>query len=172
LAQLALLQRNCYVEKLLTVSIMKSFFVSVLFILLSTQSGFSQTSDKQKADSNEILQLINQYSAARENRDTVLLKQILTADVDQLVSSGEWRNGIDSAVKGMLASSSTNPGDRKLTVEKIKFLSENSALVDARYIITIPDLTLRKMWSSFVVVRTKKNWQISAIRNMLPTNDN
>jgi hypothetical protein len=79
---------------------------------------------------------------------------------------------MDAAVKGMLNSSSSNPGDRKLTVEKIKFLSENAALVDARYIITNPDQTMRKMWSSFVVVRNKKSWQISAIRNMLPTSDN
>lgn len=134
--------------------------------------ALAQTSDKQKADSNEILHLINQYSDARENRDTLLLKQILTSDIDQLVSSGEWRNGMGDAVKGMLASSSSNPGDRKLTVEKIKFLAENTALVDARYIITNPNQTLRKMWSSFVVVRNKNNWQISAIRNMLPTNEN
>lgn len=151
---------------------MKLYLIPFLLFIGFAQVGFAQTSDKQKADSNEILQLINQYSAARDTRDTVLLKQILTADVDQLVSSGEWRNGVSSAIKGMLNSSSTNPGDRKLTVEKIKFLSENSALVDARYIIVNPDQSLRKMWSSFIVVRNKKNWQISAIRNMLPTNDN
>ena len=152
-------------------SIMKLFFLPII-LLLFVQVGFSQTSDKQKADSNEILHLINQYSDAREYRDTLLLKEILTADVDQLVSSGEWRNGLGEAVKGMLASSSINPGDRKLTVEKIKFLSENSAIVDARYIITNPDQTLRKMWSSFVVVKNKREWQISAIRNMLPTSGN
>ncbi|MEP0712941.1 DUF4440 domain-containing protein [Algoriphagus sp.] len=150
---------------------MKLFFFPLLILLSVVQVGIAQTTDKQKVDSNEILYLINQYSAARENRDTVLLKKILTADVDQLVSSGEWRNGIDAAVKGMLASSSTNPGDRKLTVEKIKFLSENSALVDARYIITNSDQTQRKMWSSFIVVKNKNGWQISAIRNMLPTGD-
>jgi uncharacterized protein (TIGR02246 family) len=151
---------------------MKLFLIPFILLIGFAQVGFAQTSEKQKADSNEILQLINQYSAARDNRDTVLLRQILTGDVDQLVSSGDWRNGIDAAIKGMLNSSSSNPGDRKLTVEKIKFLSENAALVDARYIITNPDQTMRKMWSSFVVVRNKKNWQISAIRNMLPTSGN
>jgi hypothetical protein len=151
---------------------MKLYLIPFLLFIGFAQIGFAQTSEKQKADSNEILHLINQYSSARDNRDTVLLRQILTVDVDQLVSSGEWRNGMDAAVKGMLNSSSSNPGDRKLTVEKIKFLSENAALVDARYIITNPDQTMRKMWSSFVVVRTKKSWQISAIRNMLPTSDN
>jgi uncharacterized protein (TIGR02246 family) len=151
---------------------MKLLLIHFILLVVIAQAGFAQTSEKQKADSNEILHLINQYSSARDSRDTVLLRQILTGDVDQLVSSGEWRNGMDAAIKGMLNSSTSNPGDRKLTVEKIRFLSENSALVDARYIITNPDQTIRKMWSSFVVVRNKKNWQISAIRNMLPTTVN
>ena len=148
---------------------MKLLLIPFILLVVIAQAGFAQTSEKQKADSNEILHLINQYSSARDSRDTVLLRQILTGDVDQLVSSGEWRNSMDAAIKGMLNSSTSNPGDRKLTVEKIRFLSENSALVDARYIITNPDQTIRKMWSSFVVVRNKKNWQISAIRNMLPS---
>jgi uncharacterized protein (TIGR02246 family) len=151
---------------------MKLFLIPFILFIVHVQAGFTQTSEKQKVDSNEILHLINQYSAARDNRDTVLLRQILTGDVDQLVSSGEWRNGMDAAIKGMINSSTSNPGDRKLTVEKIRFLSENSALVDARYIITNPDQTMRKMWSSFVVVRNKKIWRMSAIRNMLPSSGN
>lgn len=151
---------------------MKLLLIHFILLVVIAQAGFAQTSEKQKADSNEILHLINQYSSARDSRDTVLLRQILTGDVDQLVSSGEWRNGMDAAIKGMLNSSTSNPGDRKLTVEKIRFLSENSALVDARYIITNPDQTMRKMWSSFVVVRNKKNWRMSAIRNMLPSSGN
>ena len=151
---------------------MKLLLIHFILLVVIAQAGFAQTSEKQKADSNEILHLINQYSSARDSRDTVLLRQILTGDVDQLVSSGEWRNSMDAAIQGMLNSSTSNPGDRKLTVEKIRFLSENSALVDARYIITNPDQTIRKMWSSFVVVRNKKNWQISAIRNMLPSSGN
>jgi uncharacterized protein (TIGR02246 family) len=151
---------------------MKLLLIPFILLIVIAQAGFAQTSEKQKADSNEILHLINQYSSARDSRDTVLLRQILTGDVDQLVSSGEWRNGMDAAIKGMLNSSTSNPGDRKLTVEKIRFLSENSALVDARYIITNPDQTMRKMWSSFVVVRNKKNWRMSAIRNMLPSSGN
>jgi uncharacterized protein (TIGR02246 family) len=151
---------------------MKLLLIPFILLIVIAQAGFAQTSEKQKADSHEILHLINQYSSARDSRDTVLLRQILTGDVDQLFSSGEWRNGMDAAIKGMLNSSTSNPGDRKLTVEKIRFLSENSALVDARYIITNPDQTMRKMWSSFVVVRNKKNWRMSAIRNMLPSSGN
>jgi hypothetical protein len=47
--------------------------------------------------------------------DTVLLKNILTDDIDQLVSSGEWRQGIDESVQGMLRSSANNAGTRKIS---------------------------------------------------------
>ena len=66
------------------------------------------------------MSLIDKYSQAREKRDTVLLKSILTTDVDQLVSTGEWRNGIDASVKGMLNSSANSPGTRTLKIEKIR----------------------------------------------------
>jgi ketosteroid isomerase-like protein len=122
--------------------------------------------DKQKKD---ITALIDNYSLARENKDTVLLKAILMPDVDQLVSTGEWRDGIQSSVKGMLRSSASTPGTRTLTVEKIRLVSSSSAIVDCRYEIKNDDGSLRKMWSTFVVVSEKDGWKISAIRNMLPS---
>lgn len=120
-------------------------------------------------EKQEITFLIDQYSLAREKQDTVLLKSILTTEVDQLVSSGEWRMGIGAAVIGMLRSSDSNPGSRKLIVEKIRLITSQSGVVDARYEIQNPDGTARKMWSTFVVVRENKKWKITAIRNMLPT---
>lgn len=116
----------------------------------------------------ELTELIDQYSTARENRDTVLLKNILTQDIDQLVSTGEWRNGLGVAVKGMLRSSASTPGTRTLTVDKIKLLSTTSAIIDCRYEIQNPDGSMRKMWSSFIAVLVKGEWRISSIRNMLP----
>jgi len=117
-----------------------------------------------------IYTLIDTYSLAREKRDTVLLKSILTTDVDQLVSSDEWRNGIKEAVSGMLRSSAGNPGSRKLIVEKIRFINSEHAIVDARYEIQNADGSPRKMWSTFIVLYSKKVWKITAIRNMLPSN--
>lgn len=122
--------------------------------------------DKQRKD---ISSLINKYSEARERRDTVLLKSILASDIDQLVSTGEWRSGINSAVKGMLSSSASSPGTRTLTIDKTKLLNQNCAIVDCRYEIENKDGTTRKMWSTFVVVSEKGKWKISAIRNMLPS---
>jgi hypothetical protein len=121
--------------------------------------------DKQ---SKEISFLIDSYSKARESSDTVLLKRILTGDVDQLVSTGEWRNGIGAAVEGMVKSSANSPGTRTLKIEKMRMVNENCAIVDCRYEIQNPGGTVRKMWSTFVVVSVKKNWKIAAIRNMLP----
>ena len=131
-------------------------------------SLFAQSHTPSEKDRKALSSLIDQYSLARENRDTVLLKNILTADIDQLVSTGEWRNGIQSAVKGMLNSSATRPGTRTLTVDKIKLTSANNAIVDCRYEIKNDDGTVRKMWSSFIAVSEKGVWKISAIRNMLP----
>lgn len=122
--------------------------------------------DEQKKD---ISSLIDKYSQARENRDTVLLKSILTADIDQLVSTGEWRDGMASSVKGMLRSSASTPGTRTLTIEKLRLVTATSALVDCKYEILNADGTPRKMWSTFIVVSNKGIWKISAIRNMLPT---
>ena len=147
---------------------MKIFIVlPILFLFVNlTHAQQKDPTDKQKKD---IIALIDKYSLARENRDTVLLKAILTSDVDQLVSTGEWRNGVQSSVKGMLRSSASTPGTRTLAVEKIRLVSSSSAIVDCRYEIKNDDGSRRKMWSTFVVVSEKGGWKISAIRNMLPT---
>ena len=120
----------------------------------------------------EITTLIDQYSEAREKRDTGLLKTILTPDVDQLVSTGEWRGGITAAIEGMMKSSVNSPGTRTLHVEKIQTITPSSVIVDCRYEIQNTDGTVRKMWSTFIVIADKKTWKIMAIRNMLPAPNN
>ncbi len=136
--------------------------------LTSVFSLYAQTSTPREQQRKDITFLIDQYSKARENRDTVLLKNILTRDVDQLVSTGEWRNGIGASVDGMLKSSINSPGTRMLNVEKMRMLDSENAIVDCKYEIQNKDGTARKMWSTFIVVLDKKVWKISAIRNMLP----
>jgi hypothetical protein len=123
---------------------------------------------KQKA----ITSLIDQYSQQEEKRDTALLKTILTPDVDQLISTGEWRVGLNAAVEGMMRSSANSPGTRTLHIEKIQTITSSSAIVDCRYEIQNTDGTVRKMWSTFVVIADKKTWKIMAIRNMLPAPNN
>ena len=148
---------------------MKNILLLVIvnaIVLVVVQAQVTQPDQKQ---TKEIHFLIGQYSLAREQKDTLLLKRILTKDVDQLVSTGEWRNGIGSSVKGMLNSSANSPGTRTLTIEKIKLLNPASAIVDCKYEIQNADGSHRKMWSTFIVVSKKGSWKISAIRNMLPT---
>jgi len=142
-------------------------FLLLLFLLIPVL-GFSQITDEQKINSVAINQVINDYKKARETGDSVLLKSIFTEDIDQLVSSGEWRNGAAEAISGMVRSSVNNLGSRILKVEKIKFLSNEVAMVDARYLIDQADGTQRKLWSSFILVKKKGKWLISAIRNMDP----
>ena len=144
----------------------------IVLVLLVNLSGsfflFGQNITASEHERKSITSLIDQYSEAREKRDTVLLKTILTTDVDQLVSTGEWRNGIGASVEGMLKSSINSPGTRTLNIEKIRMLNPNIAIVDCKYEIQNKDGTMRKMWSTFIVLSDKKEWKISAIRNMLP----
>lgn len=146
---------------------MKSIYLTGLLMSCAIMLA-GQTPAPSETDRKALHSLIEQYSLARENKDTLLLKNILTPDIDQLVSTGEWRTGIQSAVKGMLASSATRPGTRRLIIEKIKLPSPGIAIVDCRYEILNDDGTMRKMWSAFVAVSEKGKWKISAIRNMLP----
>ena len=136
----------------------KAVLLIVLFV-----SGFLFSYSQEKAIRN----LIDQYSLAREKSDTILLKMILTPDVDQLVSTGEWRVGIRAAVDGMLKRTAGNSGTRTLQVDKIQMLTPASAIVDCRYDIQNADGSFRKMWSSFIVLREKDIWRIRALRNML-----
>jgi len=142
----------------------------LLFLLNLTAVLFLYGQENMPDDSHRkaIVALIDQYSQAREKRDTILLKKILTTDVDQLVSNGEWRNGMTAAVQGMQTSSLSNPGTRTLQVDKIRMINPGSAIVDCRYEIQNTDGGVRKMWSSFIVINDNKTWKITAIRNMLP----
>ncbi|MFD2202428.1 DUF4440 domain-containing protein [Shivajiella indica] len=147
-----------------------SFLILSQVLFIPFLFGQTQPSDQ---DQEKILALIADYSKARENQDTLLLKSILTKEVDQLVSSGEWRTGINEAMSGMQRSSANNPGQRQLKVEKSRLLNETCAIVDARYeIISDNEVPTRRMWSTFLVIKVEGNWKIAAIRNMLPTNPN
>ena len=145
----------------------KYTFLIVIFLLVTSTPKAQNSALTQKAD-QEINALIENYNKSRESQDTSLLNNILTPDIDQLVSSGEWRYGKEGAMKGMMRSSESNPGKRTITIDKIRFLNPECAIADARYEIENTDGTSRKMWSTFVVVLQDEKWKITAIRNMLP----
>lgn len=149
---------------------MRPLFILTLFFAYS--GLFAQESSslpKTEAKTQQAwVNLIDHYAQARETRDTVLLKEILVQDIDQLVSTGEWRRGLRTAIAGMQRSSSRNPGGRTLTVEHSRLITPTSGIVDCRYEILNPDGSKRKMWSTFIVVKEEANWKIAGIRNMLP----
>ncbi len=141
--------------------------INVLLVLFA--SGLALTTRAETADAAAVRSLVAAYAAAREGTDAVSIEKLFTADADQLVSSGEWRHGRDNLVKGMLASSRGNPGERTITVETLRFVAPNVALADARYEIAASEgRAARRMWSTFLAVRTGDGWRIAAIRNMLP----
>ncbi|MGN6297357.1 MAG: hypothetical protein ACTHM7_11300 [Ginsengibacter sp.] len=140
----------------------------LLLLLISASFVYAQETKLTGSQRKDIIRLIAQYSHARESKDTILLKKIITTDVDQLVSTGEWRSGIGPAVKGMMKSSTNNPGSRTLRVDKIRLVTPVCAIVDCRYEIANANGNPRRMWSSFIVVADKGIWKIAAIRNMLP----
>jgi len=146
----------------------RALFLTAIFIPFFTTYIHAQDDASKSSNEQAIIKLIDKYSQSRETKDSVLLRQILTEDIDQLVSTGVWRVGIQSSIDGMMRSSTSNPGQRVLIVDKIRFLDSNTAIADARYEIHNPDGSVRKMWSTFIVVMEKKTWKISAIRNMLP----
>ncbi|MDJ0650654.1 MAG: SgcJ/EcaC family oxidoreductase [Xenococcaceae cyanobacterium MO_188.B19] len=149
---------------------LKNIFLLSLLNVLFIPSVIAQEVGESNNQKQEIYLLIEQYNQARENKDTDLLENILTTDVDQLVSSGEWRRGIETAVQGMLRSSNRNPGKRTITVEQIRLLNSEVAIVDTRYEIQLEDGAVRNLWSTFLVVRQEGEWKITGIRNMSPAN--
>lgn len=143
----------------------------VLIALTLSTPGFvvAQEAPVSPQQRTEIVALIDAYSEARAKQDRAMLESILTVEVDQLTSSGEWRKGKEGSMQGMGRSSQANPGTRTLTVQNVRLLGPQVALVDARYDIRSPQGVTRNMWSSFMVVQADGKWRISAIRNMLPT---
>ena len=147
---------------------MKNRFLFILCAFMAMPLIYAQDAMSNTEKRQGIYNLIDTYARAREKKDVLLLDSILTTDIDQLVSSGKWRKDKKESMKGMLQSSSSNPGTRTLKIERIRFLNSVSAIADARYQIQNADGTVRKMWSAFIVVYDEDSWKITAIRNMLP----
>ena len=138
------------------------------FIFLYGQHTTTVNDKQQKA----ITSLIDQYSQAREKRDTVLLKTILTTDVDQLVSTGEWRAGINAAVEGMMKSSANSPGTRTLRLKKYKCHVHHPLLWIAGTKYKMQMALHGKCGAHLSLLLIRETWKIRAIRNMLPAPNN
>jgi uncharacterized protein (TIGR02246 family) len=122
------------------------------------------------ADERAVRLLVTRYEDATEKRDPQRFEGLLTADADQLTTSGEWLKGRDNVIRERLASSQANPGSGHIAIEGMQFVAPDAAIVSGRYDITEGQAALRRMRTTLVVVRgIEGEWRIAAIRNMTPT---
>jgi uncharacterized protein (TIGR02246 family) len=137
--------------------------------VLATPFASASAQDVDRDHEAPIRRLVQKYVDAREAEDPKAIEPLFTPDADQLVSDGTWRRGRDELVKGMLESSRKNPARRTITVEAVRLLSTDVALVDGRYVQKgQADEKAREMWTTITVKRGGDGWRIAAIRNMLP----
>ena len=141
--------------------------LTALLCLALAPAAWAQPS-LSPADEQAVKELVGRYNAVRDLDDPAAIEALFTADADQLVSSGEWRRGRQALVDGMRKSTQSNPGRRTLTVDTGRPLTTDVAIADARYEIEGQGGGTRRMWSTFLAVRTANGWRIAALRNMLP----
>ncbi len=143
--------------------VMVPAFGIVLSSPAAAQGPLSAKDDKAVRD------VVQKYVAAREASDPRALEALFTKDADQLVSDGTYRKGRAELVRGMLESSKKTGGQRSITVESLRPLTENVVLVNGRYLQTgLAGGTQRDMRTTLILVREAGEWRIAAIRNMLP----
>jgi len=122
------------------------------------------------ADEAAIKAVIKGFIDTRESNDAAGLTALLAEDVDQRQTSGNVRSGRDAVVSGSLATTQSTGGRRTITVDSLRFVGADVALVDGRYdSVGRSDGTDQRMLTSMVLRREDGAWKIAAIRNMLPT---
>lgn len=117
-------------------------------------------------DEAAVRDIVQRYTQAREANDPKAIEALFTADADQYTSAGEWRRGLPAVVKGMLATSASNPGIRAIAVQAVRFVTPDVAIVDGEY---RTGTGTQRLWTTLIVKREAKSWRIAAIRNMAPT---
>jgi len=150
-----------------TRSISFCFVISLTVYTMIAVQGISHAHAEDNSE-QEIYALIDKYAEARDTKNEALLESILTTNIDQLSSAGKWRIGSAEAMSYMMKSSTSNLGDRTITIEKVRFLNPENAIVDSIYKIEMPDGKAVELWSTFIVLNVEGQWKITAIRNMLP----
>jgi uncharacterized protein (TIGR02246 family) len=142
--------------------------LAVTMSLLTVLQASAPNARQAARDERAIRDVVKEYVAARERADAPALAALFADGADQLTSSGDWRKGRDEIVRGTLESSRRTSGTRTITLETIRFPAAGVALADGRYEIAGGQDGTRRMWTTFLLVRTSDRWRIAAIRNMLP----
>jgi uncharacterized protein (TIGR02246 family) len=184
-------RRSCYIFRMPTLGgaqknssrhtlgakeiVMRCLLILQLFVLTAAcsltlcWSAAAQTPVLAANDEKAIREIVQKYVAAREASDPKAIEALFTKDADQLVSDGTHRKGREELVRGMLESSKKTGGQRSITVESIRPLTEGVAVVDGRYVQTgLAGGSQRDMRTTLILIREAAGWRIAAIRNMLP----
>lgn len=141
---------------------------------MQVSSPRAQVSGSREQDVAAVRAVVARYVAARDLREPAAVAALFTEDADQYTTSGEWRRGQAEIVAGTARSSAQNPGDRRIRVDAVRFITADVAIADGPYEIigaAAPGdaAATRRMWTSLVLVREPAGWRIAAIRNMRPT---
>jgi uncharacterized protein (TIGR02246 family) len=134
------------------------------------QSAPAASAPSRAADEQAIRGVIQAFLDTREKNDAAGLSALLTPDVDQQQTSGNVRKGRDSVVAGSLSTQRETGGTRTITVDSLRFVSDDVVLADGKYdSLGRADGTDQRMLTSMVLRREGSGWKIAAIRNSLPT---
>lgn len=136
--------------------------LTVCFLGLCVPTQSSETDDRA------VREVIAQYMKARNDKSPEGARRLFTPDADQLVSTGEWRRGLASMIRGMMASSQKELGRSSIDIQTVRFINTDVAIVDGRYQTTSLNGAVRNMWTTVILERAGGEWRIAAIRNMLP----
>jgi uncharacterized protein (TIGR02246 family) len=141
----------------------------VAFLIFLKATGIVCAAPATATSEDAIRQLVSRYVEVRNNKDIAALRELFTPDADQLVSTGQWRRGLDNLIQGAMASSRKENGRSSVILDSVRMLGPDTAIADGRYETSALGATIsRKMWSTFILQRTASGWRIAAIRNMLP----
>jgi uncharacterized protein (TIGR02246 family) len=139
-------------------------------VATATSGAAAAQGADRAADEANIRAVIKAFIDTREANDAAGLTALLTADADQRQTSGNMRSGRDAVVSGSLATTQSTGGRRTITVDSLRFMGPDVALVDGRYdSIGRADGTDQRMLTSLTLRREEGAWKIAAIRNTLPT---
>ena len=140
--------------------------ILVICLVTTGANATAQAPPGTTSDDAAIRNLVHLFTQARERSDAKSIEALLTADVDQYTSAGEWRRGRERVVTGMIETSARNPGARAIEIAAVRFIAADVAIVDGGY---KTGADARQLWTTILVKRDGAAWKIAAIRNVSPT---
>jgi hypothetical protein len=142
--------------------------LKLLFLMLIAADvvAVAQDAPDRSADEATIRQVTQEYILRRDDNDEAGLRALLSANVDQRLTSGRMRSGREVVVSGSLQSTQNSGGKRVITLESIRFLGANVAIANGTYdSLGRSDGTDLHMQTTIVFWRVDGEWLIDAIRN-------